>query len=442
MRVLRHRDFRLLFIGQSASQIGTQAVIVAMALYITRRTGSATDLSVILGAGSLPFVALIVFGGVWADRLPRHRVVIASDSTRALLHTALGVLILTGAPAIWLIALIEAASGVAEAFFQPAYVGLVPQTVPESEIQSAQALRGTLENASIVIGPLLATAVVLSLGAGEAFVFDGASFALGAVLLLPVRPRRRGRAGGFAPAGAVQSRAASGAGAAASFITDLRAGYREVRSRSWLWVTIIAYTAVTLCTVVPLMGLGPLAVRDAYGSVGLFGLLIAIYGAGSLVASLLATVLHPRRPLRLALALGALWPLIGLLVALGLPRVVVVAGALISGGAGALTGVWWETTLARHIPPGALSRVSAWDHMGSLALMPLGYAAVGPLAAGVGVRWVLGVGAALGMLSALGALIPRSARRLPAEAWSGPPASGPAAPAVGAQPNSSRASAA
>jgi len=441
MRVLRHRDFRLLFIGQSASQIGSQAVIVAMALYITRRTGSATDLSVILGAGSLPFVALIVFGGVWADRLPRHRVVIASDGTRALLHTALGVLILLGAPAIWLIALIEAVSGVAEAFFQPAYVGLVPQTVPESEIQSAQALRGTLENASVVIGPLLATAVVLSLGAGEAFLLDGASFALGAVLLLPVRPRRRGRGGGVAPAGAVQSREAPGAGAPASFITDLRAGYREVRTRSWLWVTIIAYTAVTLCTVVPLMGLGPLAVRDTYGSVGLYGLLIAIYGAGSLVASLLAAVWRPRRPLLLALALGSLWPLIGLLVALGSPRAVLIAGALISGGAGALTGVWWETTLAHHIPPGALSRVRAWDHMGSLALMPLGYAAVGPLAAGVGVRWVLGVGAALGMLSALAALIPRSARRLPADVGSGPPASGPAARGTGPQPNSSRASA-
>ncbi len=429
MRVLRHRDFRLLFIGQSASQIGTQAVIVAMALYITRRTGSATDLSVILGAGSLPFVALIVFGGVWADRLPRHRVVIASDSVRAVLHAALGVLILTGAPAIWLIALIEAASGVAEAFFQPAYVGLVPQTVPEAEIQAAQALRGTLANASIVIGPLVATAVVLSVGAGEAFLLDAASFALGALLLLPVRPRRRGRAGGGAPAGAVQSREARGAGASASFITDLKAGYREVRSRSWLWVTIIAYSAVTLCTVVPLMGLGPLAVRDAYGSVGLFGLLIAIYGAGSLAASLLATVWRPRWPLRLALALGSLWPLVGLLVALALPRAVLIAGALVSGGAGALAGVWWETTLAHHIPPGALSRVSAWDHMGSLALMPLGYAAVGPLAAGLGVRWVLGAGAGLGMAAALVALVPRSARMLPARAPAGPPASGPVAPA-------------
>lgn len=421
MGVLRHRDFRLLFIGQSASQIGTQAVIVAMALYITRRTGSATDLSVILAAGSLPFVALIVFGGVWADRTARHRVVIASDSTRAVLHATLGVLILTGAPAIWLIALIEAASGIAEAFFQPAYVGLVPQTVPEAEIQAAQALRGTLENASIVIGSLLATAVVLSLGAGEAFLIDGASFALGAALLLPVRPRQRGRAAGGAqsrgaPAGAVQSGEASGAGATASFITDLRAGYREVRSRSWLWVTIIAYTAVTLCTVVPLMGLGPLVVKETYGSLGLYGLLIAIYGTGSLVASLLASVWHPRRPLRLALALGSLWPLVGLLVALGVPRAVLIAGAVISGGAGALTGVWWETTLAHHIPPGALSRVSAWDHMGSLALMPLGYAAVGPLAAGLGVRRVLGAGAALGMLAALVALIPRSARRLPARA--------------------------
>ncbi len=120
-----------------------------MALYITRRTGSATDLAVILAAGSLPFVVLIVFGGVWADRLPRHRLVIASDLVRAGLHTLLGILILSGEPAIWMIAVIEALFGTAQAFFQPAYVGLIPQTVPEGEIQEAQALRSIVENASI-----------------------------------------------------------------------------------------------------------------------------------------------------------------------------------------------------------------------------------------------------------------------------------------------------
>jgi hypothetical protein len=135
----------------------------------------------------------------------------------------------------------------------------------------------------------------------------------------------------------------------------------------------------------------------------------------------LATVWHPRHPLRLGLALGMVWSLLGVLLALGPPRGILVAGALVSGAAGALTGIWWETSLARHIPADALSRVSAWDYMGSMALVPLGYAVVGPLASAFGVRWVLGIGGVLGMLFAGAALIPKSVRSLPAE---------PSAPAV------------
>ena len=83
LRVLRHPDFRYLFLGQSASAVGDQAVIVALALYITQRTGSATDLGLVLAAQTLPLVALILFGGVWADRLPRHRIMITTDLVRA-----------------------------------------------------------------------------------------------------------------------------------------------------------------------------------------------------------------------------------------------------------------------------------------------------------------------------------------------------------------------
>jgi MFS family permease len=411
--VLRHRDFRLLFIGQSASEIGSQAVAVAIALYITKRTGSATDLAIVLGAASVPFVVLVVVGGVWADRLPRHRLIIGSDLTRAALHTLLGILILTGSPAIWLMAVIEALFGAAQALFQPAYTGLAPQTVPEDEIQAAQALVGFSFNLATVLGPVLATALVLTLGAGPMFLIDAASFLFGALLLIPVQPRER-----------VLAQEPS-----QSFIHELRVGFREVSSRVWVWGTIVAYTGVVLFALVPWLSLGPLAVRQVYGNVGFYGVLVAIWGSGSIAGSLLATVWHPRHPLRLALAFGVVWAMLGLLVAFGVARPILVAGALLSGGAGALTGIWWETTLAHHIPPGALSRVSAWDWMGSLALMPLGYAVVGPLADAFGVRWVLGVGSAIGALMAALALIPKSVRALPAvppDAMATSLASGPA----------------
>jgi hypothetical protein len=344
--------------------------------------------------------------------------VTASDLVRAGLHALLGVLILVGEPAIWLIAVIEALFGTAQAFFQPAYVGLIPQTVPEGEIQEAQALRGIVENTSIVLGPVLATTLVLTVGAGETFVFDAASFLAGAVLLIPVHPRARSRH--------VAKRE--------SFAHELRAGWREVASRSWVWGTIIAYTGVLAFGLVTWEALGPLVVRDVYGDVGFFGVLVAVWGGGSVAGSALATIWHPRYPLRLGLLCGAVWGLIGVFVALGLPRGPVVVFTFASGTAGALTGIWWETALARHIPPASLSRVSAWDHMGSLALMPLGYAVVGPIGEALGVRWVLGVGGLIGSVMALMALLPRSARYLPAAPESQEPDRGVAAPVASGPP--------
>src|ERR1700759_5252904 len=101
---LRHRDFRFLFLGQSASAVGDQVVMVALALYITQRTGSATDLGLVLAAGSLPLIGFVLVGGVWADRLARHRIMIAADAARALLHGVLASLILAGGAGVGAIA--------------------------------------------------------------------------------------------------------------------------------------------------------------------------------------------------------------------------------------------------------------------------------------------------------------------------------------------------
>ena len=102
---------------------------------------------------------------MWADRLARHRIMIAADAIRALLHATLGVLIFAGAARIWQIVVIEALFGAAQAFFQPAYSGLIPQTVPETLIQDARALTDSMANLAVLIGPVLATALVLGVGA-------------------------------------------------------------------------------------------------------------------------------------------------------------------------------------------------------------------------------------------------------------------------------------
>jgi MFS family permease len=173
--VFRHRELRLLLAGQTASTLGDRIVFVALALYVTD-IGSPSDVGIVLAAHALPLVAFLLIGGVWADRLPRHRVMVVTDFVRFALHALLAALIFTGDVEIWMIAVIEALFGTAEAFFRPAYTGLIPQTVPEPEIQPAKATFSTVETVSEFVGPALATALVLGVGPGYAFAIDAATF--------------------------------------------------------------------------------------------------------------------------------------------------------------------------------------------------------------------------------------------------------------------------
>jgi MFS family permease len=363
--------------------------------FVTQRTGSATDLGLILGSQALALVALLLLGGVWADRLPRHRIMVVADLVRAALHTVLAALIFTGAVRVWQLAVIEAAFGAAQAFFQPAYTGLIPQTVPEPLIQEARALTQSMENVAFLVGPALATGLVLGVGAGEAFVFDAATFVLSALLLLRVRPRARGAAVPAAP-----------------MLQELRAGLDEVRSRTWVWVTIAVFTGAVLCIYAPWYALAPIVARGSYGSAGVFGLLEGVAGAGAVCGAIAGVKWRPAHPLKIGLLLVLAWPLLGLLLALRAPLAFVTAVALATGFGFSLLMIWWETALAEHIPPHALSRVSAYDWMGSLALLPLGYLLAGPLAGALGVRTVLGFGAGIGILLLVVALAPRSTREL------------------------------
>jgi MFS family permease len=411
--VLRHKDFRYLFLGQSASAVGDQVAILALALYITQRTGSPTDLGLVLAAGTVPLMALILFGGVWADRLPRHRIMIVADLTRMVLHGALAILILTGGASVAQMVVIEALFGAARAFFQPAYTGLLPQTIAEDMIQDARALSELTNNLALLVGPALGTILVLGVGAGEAFALDAATFLGSAVMLVRVHPRPRGEAPPPEPV-----------------LKELRAGWREVRSRRWVWVTIACFTGALLCVYAQWYALAPVIARDNYGGTGVFGVLESVVGVGAVAGALLGVKWRPQRPLRAGLMLIIVWPLQDIVFALSSPLAVVLPFAFATGFGFSLFGVWWETALARHIPPHAISRVSAYDWMGSLALLPLGFVIAGPLAGAFGARNVLGVGSAIGFVLLLLALTPRSTREL-----NGAPAGAPAPD----QPSSSRA---
>ena len=392
--VFGHREFRLLLAGQSASTLGDRIVLVALALYVTD-VGSPTDVGIVLAAHALPLVGFLLIGGVWADRLPRHRVMLVTDLVRFALHALLAVLIFTGGAAIWAIAVIEALFGTAEAFFRPAYTGLVPQTVPESEIQPAKAMLGTVETITEFAGPALATVLVLGVGPGSAFAIDAATFLVSAAFLVRLKPRPRGE---------VAERS--------TVVSEIREGWAEVRSRNWVWVIILAFSLALLTSFGPWQTLGPTVSLEQYDDRATFGIAASAVGLGTMIGAAIGFRWRPRHPMRTGMLLTLPWPVSLAAFALGLPVPLVLVIFLLDGVGVALFGIWWETALAERVPPHVLSRVTAYDWMGSLALLPLGYVLAGPLGERFGATEVLIAGSAIALLSLTATFLVHDVRHL------------------------------
>ncbi|HUR85338.1 MAG TPA: MFS transporter [Solirubrobacteraceae bacterium] len=398
LRVMRHRDFRLLWSGQAASVVGDGIVVVALALFVVDLTGSATDLGFVLGAYSLPLTAFLLVGGVFADRLPRHLVVVVTDLVRFALHGLLAILILTGDVRIWHIVVIGMLFGTAEAFFRPASTALLPQTVPEDEIQEANAVMSATNNLAEFAGPALATALVFGVSPAAAFGLDALTFLVSAALLHRVRPRAR-------------AEPVEDAGAQ-SLSHDLRAGFHEVRSRAWIWATLTAFCFALFFVLAPWFVLGPIVAQDVYDSLAVYGVLSAAFGAGMVAGSVTGIRWRPRYPMRQAMRLILLWPVSIGLFAAGL-SLYVVAPAIAIGGAGVgLFDVWWLTALAERVPPDKLSRVTSYDWMVSLSLLPLGYVLAGPAADALGAQNVLLGGAVIACVALALGQLPRETRAL------------------------------
>ncbi len=404
-RLWRETDFRWLFLSQTISTTGDRIVLVALALLVTERTGSTTDLGIVLAAQTAALVTFLLIGGVWADRLPRHRIMVSTDLIRAALHTLLAILIFADALTIWQLVAIEVCFGAAEAFFRPAYSGLVPQTVPEELIQEANAANGFTQTLAEFAGPALATVLVLTLGTGAAFAIDAGTFVVSAGLLALVRPRRRG-----------EPRART------SLPGELRDGWREVRSRAWVWVTIAVFAVHLVLGFAPYVVLGPTVAADRYGDPALWGWVAAAIGLGTAAGALTALRWRPRLPLRTGILLTVPFGLVLLAFALGAPLAVVLPCAVLAGVGLALFGVWWETALAQRIPPQALSRVASYDWMGSFALLPPGLVLIGILADHLGATTVMGAAGAAASLLVLLALLPRETRRLERRSGAAEPA--------------------
>ena len=375
---LRHPAFRLLFLGQAVSSLGDRLVPVALAFAVLDLTGSVTDLGIVLAAQTVPLVVFVLLGGVWADRLPRQRVMLGSDAVRALAQGASALLLLDGRAHVWQLAVLQAVYGAAEAFFGPASTAVVPQTVEGSDLQQANALMSLSGNVAAVLGPAFAGVIVATIGAGWGLAIDGATFVASAVFLAMMRVEPVLLA------------------ARASTLAELRAGWHAFRSRTWLWVTVVYFTLFIGFVYAPLLVLGPQVARTSLGGAGAWAAIATALGLGSLVGGLIGFRWRPRYPLRVAfLAFLIAGPALFGLLAAHAPLPLIVAAALVDGASGPLFNTLWYTALQREVPANELSRVSSWDYLGSVGMLPVGQAISGPVAGAIGLSSTLYLAGAL-----------------------------------------------
>jgi hypothetical protein len=393
---LRERQFRLLFTGQIVSLLGDAITGVALAFAVLDLTGSATDLGYVFAAKTIPLVTFLLVGGVFADRLPRRAVMLVADVTRFGTQGGVALLVLTHDAQIWEIVVLQAISGTATAFFNPASTGLTPMTVSPERLQQANALRGLSMASTGVLGSIVSGVLVAGVGAGWALAIDAATFAVSAFFLAQLR----------LPAHVTLP--------PQSFFGDLRDGWREFASRTWVWVIVVAASIGNMMTSVFVV-LGALLAKTSLGGAGAWAAILASLGVGSMIGGFVALRVRVRRPLFFGSSLLGFLAVPIALLALRAPVVLVAAGALLAGSGNMVFNSLWETALQRHVPPASLSRVSAYDWFGSLAFQPLGLVVAGPAAAAIGISTTLWIASAGVLAMAALAVGTPSVRQLEAE---------------------------
>jgi MFS family permease len=394
--VLRDRDFRCYFIGQTTSGFGSSLSGVALAFAVLSLTGSATLLGVVLLASRLPVIALALIGGVLGDRFSRRLAMLGTDSGRAIVQGITAILLLTGHAQLWSLAVLQASAGVGSALFGPAAGGLVPNLVADEQLRRANSLLSISSSVTSIGAVGAAGAIVSCVGPGAAFAVDAASFAVSALSLARICSQ------------SLSAPPPSGR----RLVAQVAEGWRAVRGRSWLLAYCVHVALLNMLVLSPLFVLGPLVAARRLDGVGAWAAIAMGYAIGGLLGSSLVLRWQPERPMLAAFAASlALAPLLGLLA---LPASIFVLAplALLAGGQATVYNSLATTTVQANVPDGLRSRVSSFVTAGGLAGAPLGMGMAGYLAGELGARAVLSFAAGWVVLSALAAVALPSVRAL------------------------------
>ena len=372
LRVLRnYPGFTKLISARLISNFGNGFMPIALSFGILALPGgSASDVSLVLGVQLAPTIAFMVFGGVAGDRFKRNQIVGGSDIVGCLFVFLSAASFIFGFTTIALLCFTGFFFGVLNAFWWPAFSGMLPEILPKEQLQKGNAVNGLLANFGYVAGSLVAGILVATFGAGWAILIDGISFLIAGILVWSIK---------------LNPIAAEGNDKPPAMWRELREGWHEFISRKWVVVVVIAFSFINLAYEATLGVLGPIATKEHNGGPKEWSWVIAAITLGMIVGGVLALKIHMSRPLLVGILpeiFVGFWIFI-----IGVPNQLV-ATLLLAFATGISIEIFyvaWSTSMQQHIPSESYSRVISYDALGSYALAPIGLVVIGPIIEAIGV---------------------------------------------------------
>jgi MFS family permease len=378
---LRHRDFRLFWIGQLISQIGTWMQSVAQAWLVLELTHSPLHLGIVSALQFTPVLFLSPVGGVLSDRFAKRKVLLISQTAMQLQAFVLAALVWSGRVQYWHVAVLAAVYGLSRAIDIPARQSYITDLVGRSDLPNAVALNSVVMNGARIVGPAVAGLLIAAFGVALAFLLNGVSFVAVLVALVAIRTEGRPDVGRLGIREGVLS------------ALNYAAGTPPVAFTLGLMV-VVSLLVLNFNVIVPLVARNVLN-QDAHG----FGLLMSSLGAGAVAGAFgVALFRRGQPPLAFLVASGAL-------LCAGLAALAAVSHFFLAALVLALLGccqilftTGCNTTLQLIAPNELRGRVMGLYTVTFAGMTPFGSLLIGWVAEHQGIRMACAAGGAIGLL--------------------------------------------
>jgi MFS family permease len=390
-----HEGFSMLVTARLISNVGNGLSPIALAYGVLSLPGAdGSDLSIVMGARYLPLIIFMLFGGVFADRFQRNRIVGGSDIIGSALVAVSAISLIAGFSSILLLAVMGALFGFLNALWWPAMSGVLPEILPKEKLQEGNAIIGLMSNIGVVFGTLLGGVIVTLTSPGWALLIDGATFFIAGLIVWNLKLDAKSR---------IES---------PGILDDLRVGWREFISRSWLVTMVIAFAFINMAFDSMITILGPLNFSDPETGPRNWSYNLAGLTIGMMIGGIIVLKFKFKHPLFVSMILVAISGVWDFALAFDLSLAISIAAGIFSGIAVEIFLVTWSTSMQTHIPEESFSRVNAYDSLGSYGFAPLGIIIAGPLAEAFSVNSILFATGSITLLASVVALSVKSVRTL------------------------------